>query len=167
MRTTRTTRPTGTMGADPTRVVCDADVLAADLLVGGAARETVEVLLRHDWLTLVASETLLDDAEAVIQKLADEDLATDWRAAIEPECDLVEHPAEDHPGLAAAYRGDAAHLVSLDADLASVRTGLSIQPHADLSVRTPDAFARVFDAEALYEATQDGQYDGPDHPPRG
>jgi len=154
------------MGSDPTRVVCDADVLAADLLVGGPARETVEVCWRHDWLSLVGSEPLLDDAEAVIADLADADLAGDWRSLLASACDPVEHPGGDHPGLAAAYNGGAAHLVSFDESLASAAAGVAIQPHADLSVRTPDAFATTFDPAALYEAVHEEDYPGPDRPPR-
>lgn len=154
------------MSADPTRVVCDADVLAADLLVGGASRTAVETVLRHDWLTLVASEALLDDAECVVSEVAGDDLASDWRGAVAEECAMVDHAAGDHPGLAASYRGDAAHLLSLDAELTSTRTGVSLKPRVDLSVRTPDAFVSIFDPDALYEATQGGEYTGPDRPPR-
>jgi len=151
---------------DPTRIVADADVLAADLLVGGDARAALDHVRRHDWLTLVASEPLLDEAEAVIGSLAETRLATAWRDRVETDCELVDHPAGDHPGLASAYRGEAAHLLTYDDSLRSARTGLSIQPHADLSVRPPDAFARLFDPEALYEATHDGDYPGPDRDPR-
>jgi len=154
------------MTSEPTRIVADADVLAADLLVGESARAALDHVRRHDWLTLVASEPLLDDAEAVIAMLADDDLATVWRDRIEDDCEIVSHPAEDHPGLASAYRGEAVHLLTYDESLRSARTGLSIQPHADLSIRPPDAFARLFDPEALYEATHDGVYPGPDRDPR-
>jgi hypothetical protein len=85
---------------------------------------------------------------------------------VSEDCLVVEHPPEDHPGLAAAYRGEATHLLSYDDALRSAKTGLSIQPHADLSVRPPDAFARLFDPEALYEATHDDAYPGPDRDPR-
>jgi predicted nucleic acid-binding protein len=151
---------------EPTRIVADADVLAADLLVGGDARAALDHVRRHDWLVLVASEALLDDAEAVIADLADDSLAADWRERVAADCELVEHPPDDHPGLAAAYRGEATHLLSYDESLRSAKTGLSIQPHADLSIRPPDAFARLFDPEALYEATHDEPYPGPDRDPR-
>ena len=36
-----------------------------------------------------------------------------------------------------------------------------------VSVRTPDAFAALFDAQSLYEATHDDAYPGPDCDPRG
>jgi len=36
-----------------------------------------------------------------------------------------------------------------------------------VSIRTPDAFASLFDAAALYEAAHDDHYPGPDRDPRG
>ena len=151
--------------SDPTSIVADADVLAAALLVGGDAREALATIREHSWLTLLASDELLADAAAVIATLADEDLAADWRDSIEAERVAVDQPAGDHPGLASAYHGDAAHLLTFDEDLASAQAGLSLQPHADLSVRSPGAFVRVFDAAALYEATHDDAYPGPDRDP--
>jgi predicted nucleic acid-binding protein len=152
--------------ADPTRVVADADVLAADLLVGGDARDALDHLREHSWLTLVASDPLLDDAEAVVTSLADERLAADWRERIERECESVDHPDGDHPGLASAYRGRAAHLLTFDEGLGSAGANLSLSAHMQVSIRTPHAFARLFDAAALYEATHDDAYPGPDRDPR-
>ena len=148
------------MDAEPTRIVAGADVLAADLLVDGDARAALDHVREQSWLTLVASDPLLDDAEAVIETLADDALAADWRTRIEAEREGVSHPPEDHPGLASAYRGEASHLLSYDESLQSANAGLSIQPYADLSVRPPDAFARLFDAQSLYEATFDDDYTG-------
>lgn len=153
--------------SDPTRIVADADVLAADVLCGGSARTALDYVRAHSWITLVASDSLLEDAEAVVGEFARSDLATDWRERVATERERVDHPPEDHPALASAYRGDAAHLLTFDENLASARTGLSIQPHADLSVRSPDAFVTVFDAAPLYEGTHDGAYPGPDRDPRG
>jgi predicted nucleic acid-binding protein len=158
--------------ATPTRVVADADVLAADLLVGGPARAAVDAVREHSWLDLLASEPLLADARAVIATLggtADRDtdtLAADWLARAREECVPVRQPAGDHPGLATAYRGGAAHLLTLDTTLTSARAGLSVQPYAALSTRHPAAFAAVFDAAALYEAEVGGDYPGPDRDPR-
>jgi len=152
--------------ADPTRVVADADVLAADLLVGGEARDTLDLLREHSWMTLVASDPLVDDAEAVVAELAGADLAAGWRERIDAECEAVTHPDGDHPALASAYRGRAAHLLSFDEGLTSAATNRSLQPHVQLSVRTPGAFARLFDPAALYDATHDGEYPGPDCDPR-
>jgi predicted nucleic acid-binding protein len=151
---------------DPARVVADADVLVADLLVGGAARDALDHVRRHSWVDLAASDRLLDDAEAVVGELADPDLAANWRERIEDERVAVAHPPDDHPGLASAYQSGAAHLLSFDESLRSTKTGLSLQPYQGLSVRTPDAFAKVFDAASLYEATRGGEYPAPDRDPR-
>jgi len=147
---------------DPTRIVADADVLAAALLVGGSARQALDVVRAHSWLTLVASDPLLDDTQAVITTLADADLAADWRGCIETEREAVDHPEGDHPGLASAYNGNAAHLLSFDDGLSSTGANISLQGHMNISIRTPDAFATLFDAKALYEAVHDGTYPGPD-----
>jgi predicted nucleic acid-binding protein len=152
--------------ADPSRVVADADVLAADLLRDGPARAALDAVRSHDWVTLVASDALLADAVAVIETLATPGLAADWRDRIDRERAAVTHDAGDHPGLASAVAGAAAHLLTLEADLGGTRANLSLQPHVRLSVRTPDAFVATFDAAALYAATQDGEYPGPDRDPR-
>jgi len=151
---------------DPASVVADADVLAADLLVGARAREAMDLVREHPWIDLVASDALLEDAAAVVADVADPELAGDWRDRIERRRVRVTHPAGDHPGLASAYRGRAAHLLSFDEGLGSARAGLSIQPHVGLSVRTPDAFVAVFDPEGLYLATRGDEYPGPEADPR-
>jgi len=152
--------------SDPTRVAADADVLVADLLVGGSAREALDHLRAHAWTTLVASDPLLDDAEATIATLADAGLAADWRERVEAWRESVEHPPGDHPALASAYRGGAAHLLTYDEDLRSAATGAALKPHVSVSVRPPDAFARLFDAASLYAAVEGGDYPGPDRDPR-
>lgn len=152
--------------ADPTRIVADADVLAADLLVGGNAREALDHVRAHSWLDLIASDPLLADAEAVIAALADEGLAAAWRERVEDLRVRVEHADGDHPALASAYAGGAAHLLTTDGDLASAQANLSLQSRLAVSVRPPDAFARLFDPESLYAATQGGEYPGPDRDPR-
>jgi len=152
--------------ASPARVVADADVLAADLLVGGAAREALDHVRRHSWARLVASDALLDDAAAIIADLSDPALAADWRERIEREREPVDHPEGDHPALASAYRGEAAHVLSYDETLRSAKTGMALNKHMNVSVRTPDAFATLFDAEALYELVEGGAYPGPDRDPR-
>lgn len=148
--------------ADPARVVADADVLAADLLVGGTAREALDQIRRHSWVELVASDPLLDDAEHVIGELSDDSLAADWRECLTDERITVDHPPDDHPALASAYRGGAAHLLSFDDRLTSATANLTVQPHLALSVRTPDAFTTVFDPERLYESLFEDAYPGPD-----
>ena len=152
---------------DPARVVADADVLAADLLVGGVAREAVDVVRRHSWVELVASDPLLDDAAAVVAELADADLAADWRERVEAERVAVEHPDGDHPGLASAYRGGAAHLLTFEEELTSAIAGAAINRRVPLSVRSPAAFVAVFDPAALYPEVEGGEYPGPDRDPRG
>ncbi|MFB6140001.1 MAG: hypothetical protein ABEJ26_06165 [Halosimplex sp.] len=152
--------------ASPARVVADADVLVADLLVGGAAREALDLVRAHDWVTLVASDALLDDAEAVVAELADADLAADWRERIEGLREPIEHPAGDHPALASALHGGAMHVLTLDDDLQSAAAGAAIRGRAEVSVRSPRAFATVFDPESLYAAVEGGEYSGPDRDPR-
>lgn len=152
--------------ANPARVVADADVLAADLLVDGPARAALDHVCRHDWVELIASDTLLDDATAVIAALADDDLAAAWRHRIERERVAVSHPDGDHPALASAYRGEAAHLLTFDENFSSAATNRSLQPHMALSIRSPDSFARLFDPESLYESIRDDEYPGPDRDPR-
>jgi hypothetical protein len=156
-------------GAVPTRIVADADVLAADLLLGDPARDALDAVRTHAWLDLVASEALLSDARAVIDGIAgevDPDLADDWLRRVETERVTVGHPAGDHPGLASAYRSGATHLLTLDEDLTTARTGLSVRPHLAVSVRRPEAFAAVFDAGALYAAEVGDDYSGGDRDPR-
>ncbi|MFC7096962.1 DUF7384 family protein [Halobaculum marinum] len=150
----------------PARVVADADVLAADLLVGDAARDALDPLRAHSWTTLVASDALLDDAEAVVERLADADLATAWRATVEAWREPVVQPPGDHPALASAYRGGAMHVLSFDDRLTAAGTGAGLTDRFPVSVRDPRAFAALFDAEKLYPEVGDGAYPGPDRDPR-
>ena len=153
-------------GPDPTRIVADADVLAADLLVGADARRALDAIREHSWLTLVASDPLLDDAAAVVESLADASLAADWRERVEGWRFRVEQEPGDHPGLASAHRGNAAHLLSFDERLTSATGGATLRKHVDVSVRTPTAFAAVFRAERLWPEVGEGAYPGPDRDPR-
>jgi len=150
----------------PTRVVADADVLAADLLVGGDARSALDILRSHAWTTLVASDALLDDAEAVVASLADPTLAADWREAVDGWRDPVTHPPGDHPALASAYRGGAMQVVSRDPALTGPRTAAGLSGQFPVSVREPEAFAVVFDPATLYPDAVGGEYPGPDRDPR-
>lgn len=151
---------------DPTRVVADADVLAADLLVGGDSREAIDHVRRHSWMTLVASDPLLDDAQAVITRLADDDLAADWRRKVETLVERVEHPAGDHPALAAAYHGHAAHVLTYDESLLTTRANASAKRFVETSFKPPGGLARLFDPERLYPEVSDDPYPGPDRDPR-
>lgn len=152
----------------PARVVADADVLAADVCVGGDARTALEPLYGHSWTTLVASDRLLDDAEAVIESVGSQRLAADWRECIDEWREPVDQPAGDHPALASAYRGGAMHILSFDEELTASGTGLALHERFPVSVRQPDAFALLFDPENLYEneGVGDGPYPGPDRDPR-
>lgn len=154
------------MTADPTRIVADADVLAADLFVGGSARKALDHLRGHDWMTLVASDELIADAVAVITRLGDADLAGDWETRVESLATLVEHPHGDHPALGTVRHGDAAHLLTLDPQLHGAATNASLKRWVEVSVRSPDAFNHLFDPAAFYEATVGGEYPGPDRDPR-
>ncbi|MBP1986213.1 DUF7384 family protein [Halolamina salifodinae] len=146
----------------PARIVADSDVLAADLLVGGAARDCLDQIRGHSWLTLVASDPLLDDAEAVIGQLADPALATDWRVRIGEIREAVEQPAGDHPALASALHGGAMHVLSFDERLTGPKGNTMVRDRVETAVRTPDAFARLFDPEKLYPEVVGGEYPGPD-----
>lgn len=151
---------------NPTRVVADADVLAADLLVGGSSREALDIVRSHSWIELVASNALLADAREVIERCSDTNLADAWRERIERERVEATHPEGDHPALASAYRGRAAHLLSLDEGLQSARTGASLRKRVPVSVKSPAGFCRQWNAESLYEVVVGGEYPGPDRDPR-
>lgn len=126
----------------------------------------MDLVRSHSWVELVASDQLLDDAEAVVADLADESLAADWRERVDRERVPVEHPEGDHPALASAYRGGAAHLLTFDEGLAGPGTGVAINQQLPLSIRSPDAFLAVYDPDSLYPEVRDGEYPGPDRDPR-
>lgn len=150
----------------PERVVADADVLAADLLVGGVAREALDHLRRHSWTTLLASDPLLDDVEAVVASLADDALAADWRTKLDAWREPVTHPEGDHPALASAYHGGAMQVISFDESLTGPGAAAALRDWMAVSVREPRAFATVFSPERLYPAVEGGEYPGPDRDPR-
>ncbi len=152
--------------SSPDRVVADADALAADLLVGGPAREALDALRSHAWTALVASDPLLDDAEAVIASLAADGLAADWRETVETWREPAAQPAGDHPALASAYRGAAMQIVSLDPSLTGPGTAAGLRDRMAVSVREPRAFATVFSPARLYPEAVGGEYPGPDRDPR-
>lgn len=152
--------------SETTRIVADADVLAVDLLAGSDARNALDLVRAHSWVELIASDRLLDDAEATIETLSDSQLASDWREKIEEERIEVTHPDEDHPALGSAYRGDAAHVLSFDEHLRSAQTGVVLKKHMDVSIRHPAAFVRLFDPERMYETVFNEPYPGTDCDPR-
>jgi hypothetical protein len=150
----------------PARVVADADVLAADLLVGGPAREALDHLRGHSWTALVASDPLLADAAAVVERLATPALAVDWRSRVVDLRVPVAHPPGDHPALASALHGGAMHVLTFEERLQSAGANAAVRAHVETSIKSPDAFARLFDPESLYGAVEDGDYPGPDRDPR-
>ena len=150
----------------PARVVADADVLAADLFVDGHARAALDLLRAHSWTTLVASDTLLDDLEAVVASLADPALGRDWRAQIATWRTPVSHPAGDHPALSSAYRGGAMQVIALDARLTGPRAAAGLRDRLPVSVREPRAFEAVFSPARLYPEVADSSYPGPDRDAR-
>lgn len=152
--------------SDYGRLVADADVLAADVLAGGASRTALDTVRAHSWLDLIATEPLLADARSLIEELTDSDLAADWRALIEGLVTIVEQPEGDHPALAAAYRGNATQVISLDSRLQSPAAGANLRKAMDVSVRSPEAFVSVFDPEPIYELLFESAYPGPDRNPR-
>jgi hypothetical protein len=151
----------------PEAVVADTDVLVADLFLNGHSRTALDHVRGHSWVDLVASEPLLATARAVVADLGTADLADDWYERAWRMCHIVEHPAEDTPALASAYRSGAHHLLTVDGTMAATETNLGVQPHMDLSIRPPDAFARLFDPEGVYEHLFESAYPGPDCDPRG
>lgn len=150
---------------NPTRVVADADVLTADLLVGSHAREALDLVRAHSWVSLVASDPLLADARTVIARLADADLAAAWHERIDGLRIRVEHTT-GHPALASAAAGNAAHVLSFDDSLRRAETGLRIREQVATSVKHPRGFCRLFDPERLYPTVVGGDYPGPDRDPR-
>ena len=150
----------------PARVVADADVLAADLLVDGHARAALDMLRTHSWTTLVASDPLLADLEAVVAALTDPELARDWRAQIDRWRTPVSHPTGDHPALSSAYRGGAMQVISLDPTLTGPRAAAGLRDRLPVSVREPRAFEVVFSPARLYPEVADDPYLGPDRDAR-
>lgn len=151
---------------NPARLAVDADVLVADVLVGGDAREAMDIVRAHSWVELVASDELLDDAEEVIRELADDELANGWRQKMEDLRIDVEQTPGDHPALASAHAGNAAHILSYDDTLRSAKTASALQGRIPVSVKRPDGFVTLFDPESLYDAVVGGEYPGPDHDSR-
>jgi len=156
----------GADGPDPAAFAADADVLAADLFVGGDARDAVDLARAHDWVTLVASEPLLDDAEAVVRALGDDALAAEWREKVEALATVVEHPEGDQPALSAAVHGGAAHVLSMDDRLQSAKAGAALSGRVDVSVKSPAGLVRLFDPETIYPTVVGDEYPGPDRDPR-
>lgn len=142
---------------DPTAVVADIDVIGADLFVGGDAREALDLVRNHDWMTWVLTPELREQAMAVIATLSDPDLAEDWGKRIDKDGTLVEPPGDigGHPALVAAAAGGAASVLTYDGTLQGANTGLAIRQHVATSVKSPAAFVSQVDPAALRAAGSD------------
>jgi len=151
---------------DPTRIVADVGVLAADLCRDGPSRSALDLIRSHSWLTLIVSEPLVGETEAVVGSLTDETLATEWRQKAETLGTCVEHPEGDHPALACASHGNAAHVLTHDESLLTASAGSAIKERVECSFKRPDAFAELLSPAPFYEAVVGGSYDGPDRDPR-
>ncbi len=151
---------------DPTRVVADVDVLAADLFVDGDARAALDIVRSHSWLTLILTESLLEETAAVIATLADDRLAADWRTTAATAGIVVEPTHEGHPALVAAADGNAATILSHDERFQRAATGAAIRPYLATSVKSPASFCHLVDPSSLYGVVADGPYPGPDRDPR-
>lgn len=136
---------------DPTRVVADADVLAADLLVDGDARVALNRIRDSETLTLVVTEGLLSDARGIVADLGDPSLATDWERRARADFSLVEPTLSGHPALVAAEAGNAATLLSHDERLQGAAAGVAIRQHVDTSVKSPGAFVSLLERTGFDE----------------
>jgi hypothetical protein len=116
---------------------------------------------------LLASDPLVDDAEAVVAEVADPDLAAAWCERVAAWREPVTHPPGDNPALGSAYRGGAMHLLTFDEQLRSAKAGATLGADLTVSARHPEAFAALFDASSLYPEVVGGEYSGPDRDPRG
>lgn len=163
---TKTQPPTEPPDPSPTRVVADADVLAVDCCLAGPSRAVLDELYTHSWITLVASDQLLDDAETVIETVASQSVAREWRKQINEWRQPVDHLPSDHPALGSAYRGGAMHVLSFDDELTSSAAGAALKTRIPISVRQPDAFRLLFDPKSLYESEIAETYPGADREPR-
>lgn len=150
---------------DPTRIVADTDVLAADLFIGGAAREALDLVRSHSWLTLVATQDLLEEAERVITTLGNQDLGRVWRSRMDEEVELITSVASGHSGLVAAASADAATVLSFDEHLQSAAAGVTIRSRVATSVKSPAAFISIVDPATLHETLFDRPYPGRDRDP--
>ena len=153
---------------DPRCIVADVDVLVADLFIGKASREALDILRAHDWLTLIATDELITEATVIIEELSSAELASQWESRFRREAVVVEPVLQGNAALVAAAAGNAATVLSLDERLQSSAAGTAIRSHLATSVKSPHAFNRLLDPEQYYVATggEPGGYTGPDRDPR-
>lgn len=140
---------------DPTRVVADTDVLAADLLVGGSAREAIDMIRTHDFLSLITTDTILLETHRIIETLTEKGLADDWLSRARRDFPVVEPDGSGQPAIEAAAASNAATVLSLEERLLSTQAGLTIRDHVATSVRSPRAFVAMVDPAALKVALEE------------
>lgn len=140
---------------DPTRIVADSDVLAADLLVGGSARKALDMIRTHEFLSLITTDTILLETQRIIEALADADLAEDWGSRARVEFTVIKPSGGGHPAFEAAATSNAATVLSLDERLQSMRAGVAIRDHVATSVKSPQAFVAMVDPKALKIAIEE------------
>jgi len=140
----------------PSRVVLGPTVLAAAVDdADDAARDTLDLVLEHPAVTLVASDALLDAAATIAADRTGEAAAAELRDRVADARLVPTHPPDDHPALASAYRANAAHLVTGDPDLRDADAAAALGP-LRVSARSPAAFLRIFDPGALPADSDDG-----------
>ena len=138
---------------DPMRIVADVDVLAADLLVDGTAREAMSMIRESATLSAVCSEELLSESREIIATLGDPTLAAAWERRARADFDIVEMRGDGHGALLTAAAGRAGTVLSHDEALQSVAAGVAIREHIETSVKSPDAFVSLVDPSRFESPT--------------
>ena len=133
------------MSRPTVRVVVDSEVLAEDAKGEKSAKVAMEIIRECQWIVLVASIPLLDEAQKMVEMELGMELAKKWRVSTESVCEIVDHPKRDHPALASAYMGNAQHIISRDQRLTSVKAGVAIRAKVETSVKKPEAFVNLFE----------------------
>ncbi len=134
---------------DPTCIVADVDVLAADLFIDGFAREALSMIRETPALSLVLTDTLIDQTVAVIEHFGDTELADTWEHRVRTDFETVEPVLAGHPGLVAAAAASAGTLLSHDERLQRARAGVAIRARVATSVKSPRAFVSIVDPSTL------------------
>ncbi len=127
------------------RVVVDSEVLAESAKGEKSAKMSMEIIRKCQWIVLVASTPLLDEAQKKVEMELGMELGKKWRVDTEDVCEIVDHPEGDHPALASAYVGNAQHIISRDENLTSAKAGVNIRTKIETSVKKPDAFVNLFE----------------------
>ncbi|MFB6186889.1 MAG: hypothetical protein ABEI86_08495 [Halobacteriaceae archaeon] len=151
---------------DKTTFVIDSDVLIADLLIDGKARQALDLLRSHSWITVSISPELITECTTVLAEFIDDAVVNAWEEKITTFGNCVTPTATGNRALACAKEADAAHVITYDQRLLGVKAGVNMKPYVETSVKTPDSFLSIFEPEQLYEAVYDSPYEGPDQDPR-